>query len=159
MATAAAALAVTVGLAACGSDDKSDTAKATSTSAAASTSAAHGEHGKTAAPTAEELQATLTLLADPAKPTADKTAAIVNGEKRSANIDKMNQGLAGYNLTFAVSDIKVEGPKATAQVVINSPHGAAPAMPLTWENIDGKWKLSDASACTMLGFAQAPCTP
>ncbi|MEV6428241.1 hypothetical protein [Nocardia sp. NPDC051463] len=159
VATAAAAIIVTLGLTACGSDDKSDTATATTTSAVA-TSTDHGAHGAATAPTADELKATLALMADPAKSTAEKTAIIVDGDKRTTNIDQMNQALAGYGtLTFAVTDVKVEGTTATAQVVITSPHGAAPAMPMTWEHVDGKWKLSDATACTMLGFAQAPCTP
>ncbi|WP_307651576.1 hypothetical protein [Nocardia xishanensis] len=165
MATAAAALAVTVGLTACGSDDSSDTA-ATSSSVAATTSAAStgatGGHDHAAgdAPEPEELQATLALVADPSKPTSEKTAVIVDGQKRAANIDQMNQLLAGYGqLTFAVTDVKTEGETATAQVVITSPHGSSPAMPMTWQHVDGKWKLSDATACTMLAFAQAPCTP
>ncbi|WP_067847668.1 hypothetical protein [Nocardia lijiangensis] len=166
VATAAAALAVTVGLTACGSDDSSDTA-ATGTSAVATTSAAAttgatGGHDHAAgdAPKAEELQATLALVADPSKPTAEKTAVIVDGQKRAANIDQMNQLLAGYGqLTFVVTDVKAEGETATAQVVITSPHGSAPAMPMTWQHVVGKWKLSDATACTMLGFAQAPCAP
>ncbi|MGV9820558.1 hypothetical protein [Nocardia xishanensis] len=166
MATAAAALAVTVGLTACGSDDSSDTAATSSsvaatTSAAASTGATGGhDHAAGDAPKPEELQATLALVADPSKPTSEKTAVIVDGQKRAANIDQMNQLLAGYGqLTFAVSDVKTEGETATAQVVITSPHGSSPAMPMTWQHVDGKWKLSDATACTMLGFAQAPCTP
>ncbi|MBF6232892.1 hypothetical protein [Nocardia farcinica] len=162
VATAAAALALTAGLAGCSDDESSDTA-ATSTSAAATsaaaTSSAGGDHDH-AAPTAEELQGTLTLFADPAKTTADKTAVVVDGDKRAANIDTMNQVLGGYGpLTFAISDIKTEGESATAQVVITSPHGVAPAMPLTWQHEDDKWKISDASACTLLAFAQAPCTP
>ncbi|MFC9895664.1 hypothetical protein ACFVMC_18420 [Nocardia sp. NPDC127579] len=154
MASAAVALAVTAGASACGSDDKSDTA---STSGAVTSSAAgHGDH---AAPSAADLQATLVLLADPAKPTADKTAIVVDGAKRQANIETMNRALAGYGtLTFAVSDVKVDGTEATAQVITTSPHGAAPAMPMTWEHVDGAWKLSDASACTLLAFV-APCAP
>lgn len=166
VATAAAALAVTVGLTACGSDDSSDTAATSSsvaatTSAAASTGATGGhDHAAGDAPEPEELQATLALVADPSKPTSEKTAVIVDGQKRAGNIDQMNQLLAGYGqLTFAVTDVKTEGETATAQVVITSPHGSSPAMPMTWQHVDGKWKLSDATACTMLAFAQAPCTP
>ncbi|TQM32248.1 nuclear transport factor 2 family protein [Nocardia bhagyanarayanae] len=165
VATAAAALAVTVGLTACGSDDSSETAATTTAAAATTTAATTGaagghDHAGEDAPKAEELQATLALVADPSKPTAEKTAVIVDGEKRTANIDQMNQLLAGYGqLTFAVTDVKTEGETATAQVVITSPHGSAPAMPMTWQHVDGKWKLSDATACTLLGFAQAPCTP
>lgn len=158
MASVAMALAVTAGVTGCGSDDKSETA--TSTSAAVTTSAAgNGAPSAAAAPSAADLQATLVLLADPAKPTAEKTAVVVDGAKRQANIETMNRALAGYGaLTFAVSDVKVEGAKATAQVVTTSPHGAAPAMPMTWEYLDGKWKLSDAGACTLLAFV-APCAP
>lgn len=154
--TAAAALALTAGLAACGSDDDSSTATTSSTATASTHS--HGDQAA-GAPTAETLQAILVKLADPNVPTADKTKLIVDGEKRAANIDQMNAGLHGYTLTFAVADITTQGTIANAQVTINSPHGAAPAVPMTWENVGGTWKLSDASGCLMLGFAQAPCVP
>ncbi|NEW58912.1 hypothetical protein GV794_25205 [Nocardia cyriacigeorgica] len=162
---AAAAVALSLGMTACGSDDDSSDSAATSatTSAAAAASATgseHGDHGTDAAPTPETLQAVLDKLASPDVPTAEKTQLIVNGEQRTANIDQMNAALAGYGtLTFGVTDVTTEGTTATGQVVITSPHGAAPAMPLTWENVDGTWKLSDASGCLLLGFAQAPCVP
>ncbi|MEU2035298.1 hypothetical protein [Nocardia amamiensis] len=159
VATAAAALAISCGLAACGSDDDS---AATTTSAASATATSnthgHGDHA-TGAPTAETLQAVLVKLADPTVPTAEKTKLIVNGEQRASNIDRMNAGLQGYKLTFTVADITSQGNTANAQVTITSPHGSAPAVPLTWENVDGTWKLSDASGCLLLGFAQAPCVP
>jgi hypothetical protein len=161
MAIAAAAMAATVGIAACGSDDKADAKATSTTSAVATTNAAgHGDHGSAAAPTAETLTGVLDTLSDPAKPTAEKSKLIVGGEKRTANIDQMNQALGGYGkLTYAVADITTNGNTATAQVTITSPHGTAPAMPLTWEHVDDTWKLSDASGCLMLGFAQAPCVP
>ncbi|MFX0577346.1 hypothetical protein [Nocardia nepalensis] len=161
MAIAAAAMAATVGIAACGSDDKSDAKATSTTSAVATTSAAgHGDHGSAAAPTAETLTGVLDALSDPAKPTAEKSKLIVGGEKRTANIDQMNKALGGYGkLTYAIADITANGNTATAQVTITSPHGTAPAMPMTWEYVDGTWKLSDASGCLMLGFAQAPCVP
>ncbi|CAM4526487.1 Nuclear transport factor 2 family protein [Nocardia ninae] len=157
VATATAALAVTVGLAGCSSDDNKSDAKVSSSSVVASSSAA--ATGNAAAPTPETLQAVLVKLSDPAVPTAEKTKLIVDGEKRTANIDQMNKGLAGYTLTYAVADITTQGNTATAQVTITSPHGALPPMPLSWENVGGTWKLSDASGCLMLGFAQAPCVP
>ncbi|WP_420094742.1 hypothetical protein [Nocardia asteroides] len=166
MGTVAAAVAVTLGLVGCGSDDSSDTA-ASSTSAVASSAAASSSTaaasssqaaGDTAQPTPAQLQATLDKLADPATPTADKTAVVVDGEKRAAAIEQLTQALAGYGkLTFTVSDVTVAGNTATAPTVITSPNGAAPAIPLTWENVGGSWKLSDATACTLLGFAQIPC--
>ncbi|BCK55407.1 hypothetical protein NWFMUON74_31790 [Nocardia wallacei] len=161
-ATVFAALAVT-GITACGSDTSDDSAAATSTtSAVAATSAASGssahEHGDAAAPTPEALQAVLDGFVDPAKPTADKAKLVVDGEKRTANIDTMTQGLANYGkITFAVSDVKTDDEDATAQVVITSPHGPAPAMPMTWEHSDAGWQLSDASACQILAMGKAPC--
>lgn len=157
LATAAAALAVTAGLVGCSSDDNKSDAKVSSSSTVASTSDAPSAAAGT--PTPETLQAVLIKLSDPAVPTADKAKLIVNGEKRTANIDQMNKGLAGYTLTYTVADVTTQGNTATAQVTINSPHGAAPAMPITWEYVDGTWKLSDASGCLFLGFAQAPCVP
>ncbi|MEU2102556.1 hypothetical protein [Nocardia sp. NPDC019255] len=157
--TAAAAVAISGAVAACGSDDDSTgAASSATTSAAASGTHDHSAHA-TGAPTAETLQAVLVKLADPTVPTAEKATLIVGGEKRTANIDQMNKGLQGYALTFAVADITTQGNTANAQVTITSPHGSAPAVPLSWENVDGTWKLSDASGCLLLGFAQAPCVP
>ncbi|MFG1795259.1 hypothetical protein [Nocardia sp. NPDC049149] len=128
----------------------------TASSAAPKTSAS----AAAGAPTAEALQSVLVKLSDPAVPTAEKTKLIVDGEKRTANIDQMNKALAGYGtLTYGVADITTQGAAATAQVTITSPHGAAPAVPLTWENVGGTWKLSDQSGCILLSFAQAPCLP
>ncbi|MEV6135520.1 hypothetical protein AB0L63_05540 [Nocardia sp. NPDC051990] len=161
MVIAATAVAAIVGLTGCGSGDKSDAKATSTTSAAAPTSATgHGDHGSAAAPTAETLIAVLDTFSDPAKPTSEKTKLIVDGEKRIANINQMNQTLGGYGkLTYAVADITTSGNSATAQVTITSPHGTVPAMPMTWEHVDSTWKLSDASGCLMLGFAQAPCAP
>ncbi|WP_280269979.1 hypothetical protein [Nocardia wallacei] len=147
---------------ACGSDNPEDSA-ASSTTAAAASSAASGsahDHSGAAAPTPEALQATLDGFVDPAKSTADKQKLVEDGEKRAANIDTMTQGLANYGkITFTVSDVKTEGERATAQVVVTSPHGAAPAMPMTWEHDDAGWQLSDASACQILAMGKAPCQP
>ncbi|HLS77027.1 MAG TPA: hypothetical protein VK083_09585 [Nocardia sp.] len=163
VATAAAAVALTVGLVGCSDEESDDTAAGVTTSAvtsaAATTTSAAAEEGHShEAPAPEELQATLDQFADPAKPPAEKTGLIVDGDKRVSNIEAMNAALGGYGaLTFTVSDVTLEGETATAQVVITSPHGAAPAMPLTWQHEGDSWKISDASACTLLGFAQAPC--
>ena len=167
VAAAAAALAVTVGLTGCGdSDDSSTNATTSSTSIAAApssvsatpaTPAPSGDNA--AAPTADSLKATLIKFADPAVSTDDKAKLIVNGDSHKSNIDQMNGMLAGYTLTFAVDNVATSGDTATADVTITSPHGTAPAFPVTWQKEGGTWKLSDASGCLLLGFAQAPCTP
>ncbi|WP_067856303.1 nuclear transport factor 2 family protein [Nocardia shimofusensis] len=166
IATAVAVVALAAGLVGCSDDESTDTAatsSAVATSAASATtgpaSAATGEEGHShEAPAPDELQATLDRFADPAEPATEKTGLVVDGDKRLANIEAMNAALGGYGaLTFTVTDVTVEGETATAQVVITSPHGPAPAMPLTWQHEDDSWKISDGSACTLLGFAQAPC--
>ncbi|MFD3743523.1 hypothetical protein [Nocardia sp. NPDC058633] len=162
VAAAAAALAVTVGLAGCGdSDDSSTNATTSSTSIAAAPSSvsATPADDNAAAPTADSLKATLIEFADPAVSTDDKAKLIVNGDARKANIDQMNGMLAGYTLTFAVDNVATGDDTATADVTITSPHGTAPAFPVTWQRDGGTWKLSDTSGCLLLGFAQAPCTP
>ncbi|MGQ4598470.1 hypothetical protein [Nocardia sp. R6R-6] len=155
----AAALAISCGLAACGSDhDSAATTSPVTSATATSITQGHGDHAP-GAPTAETLRAVLAQLADPTVPTTEKTKLIVNGEQRASNIDRMNAGLQGYTLTFTVADVTTQGNTANAQVTINSPHGSAPAVPLNWENVNGTWKLSDTSGCLLLGFAQAPCVP
>ena len=155
---AAVAIVAALGAAGCSSDDTSNDAGTTSsaaTSSEASTpSASSGQSA--AAPSEQQLQESLALLADPAKSTDEKTAAVVNGDARRGNIETMTQALANYPVTFAVSDIKVEGSKADAKVTVTSPHGSAPVA-MKWENVDGQWKLSDQSNCQLLAMGRAPC--
>ncbi|MFF0543935.1 hypothetical protein [Nocardia thailandica] len=163
VAAAAAAVAVTVGLTGCSSDDDTSTkatSTSTSTAAATSSNSATSTAPGAAGATADELKATLVKFSDPAIPTDQKVVLIVNGEARRANIDQINALLATYGkLDYAVSDVVVTGDKATANVVITSPSGTAPAIPVEWQKVDGQWKLTDASGCLLLGFAQAPCVP
>ncbi|UGT44371.1 hypothetical protein LTV02_13660 [Nocardia yamanashiensis] len=111
------------------------------------------------APTAAELQGVLTAFADPAKPAADKAKLVVDGDKRVALIETMNKGLANYQVSFTVGEIKTEGNKADAKVAVVSPHGTMPDVPMAFTYADGAWKLSDAGACTILGMARAACQP
>ncbi|MCX5045837.1 hypothetical protein OG921_21960 [Aldersonia sp. NBC_00410] len=152
---AASALVIAIGLTACGSDDESSDSAATSASATAS--AAETSAAAAGAPDSAELQSTLDILLDPAKPTTEKTAVVVNGEARTANIEAVTAALANYGkLTFAVGEATVNGDTATAQVQIVSPNGAMP-VPMTWQNVDGTWKISDASACQLFAMGQSPC--
>ncbi len=156
----AAVVFAAVGLASC-SDDSSDAAS-TSTPAAASSSAAATTTSTAAAaagaPTAADLEKTLVTFADPKVPAAEKTKIIASGDKRLANVEKMNAALATYGeLKFEVQQPKTEGNVTTAPVVVTSPQGAAPALPFTWDLVDGQWKLSDQTACTYLGISGAPC--
>ncbi|MGW1738453.1 nuclear transport factor 2 family protein [Nocardia sp. NPDC001965] len=166
-AATAAAAALALGLTACGSDDDGAGTAASGTaagSAAATTSATEHDHdhGDTAeAPTAQSLQSNLEQITNPDVPVDEKVKLIDDGENRRDLLEKLNAALQTYRgITFQVGEITVDGDTATGQTTITSPSGqSAPAMPMTWEHEDGTWKLSDASACVLFGFAQIPCSP
>ncbi|WP_245721628.1 hypothetical protein [Nocardia crassostreae] len=110
------------------------------------------------APSPEQLQSTLDRFTDPGVPTGDKTQLMVGGDQRSSNIDTMTQKLGGYgHIGWGVSDIRVDGETANASVAISSPHGTMPGVPMTWQYVDGEWKLSEATGCTILSLGKAPC--
>ena len=145
---AVGAVVLALGMSACSSDDASDTAATTS---AATSSAA------VAAPTSDELLGTLQVLVDPARPVDEKTVVVVDGDERRPNLEAMTAAMANYPVSFTVTDVQVEGDTATANVAIVSPHGTAAPTAWTWENVDGTWKVSDESTCTLLGMARAGC--
>ncbi|MFZ2174152.1 MAG: hypothetical protein WAW17_08980 [Rhodococcus sp. (in: high G+C Gram-positive bacteria)] len=146
----AGALIVALSLSACVSVDTADE-DAPASSAASATAA------EIAAPSAETLQDTLTLLVDPARSVDEKSAAVEDGETRRPNIEAMSAAMADYPVSFTVSDVQVEGTTATAAVAAKSPHGEAAPTPWTWKYLDGAWKVSDESTCTLLGMARAAC--
>ncbi|MVU83746.1 hypothetical protein GPX89_41740 [Nocardia sp. ET3-3] len=126
--------------------------------AVALTSGASLATADTPAPAAEELQSTLTRFTDPSIPAADKANLMVNGGARTANIDKMNQGLANYGtIGWTVSGVQADGDNANASVAISSPHGTMPGVPMTWQHTDAGWQLSENTACTILAMGKAPC--
>ncbi|MFC9362860.1 hypothetical protein ACFTZB_40625 [Rhodococcus sp. NPDC057014] len=145
---AVGAAVVALGMSACSSDDSSGTAAATSSQVDATV----------AAPTSEELLGTLQLLVDPARPVDEKTVVVVDGDERRPNLEAMTAAMANYPVSFTVTDVQVEGDTATANVAISSPHGTAAPTTWTWENVDGVWKVSDESTCTLLGMARAGCS-
>ncbi|NLE82679.1 MAG: hypothetical protein GX610_24515 [Rhodococcus sp.] len=157
-AIAAGAIVVALGMSACSSDESSDAAD---TSSAASTSESanehESEHGDLAAPSADELRATLDALADPQTPVDEKVTLVEKGDERRPNIETMTNAMEHYQVGFEVTNVRLDGTTATADVAVTSPHGAAGATPWTWEHVDGTWKVSDESTCGLLGMATAPC--
>ncbi len=147
---AASAAIVAIGLAACGSDDSPDSASSASSAPPTSVPAA------ASGPAPLVLQQQLELIADPAKAAPDKAAVIVDGTTRLVNLETLTKALANYSVTFAVSDVKTDGPITTAQVAVTSPHGAMPVS-MTWKDVGGAWLLSKESACGLLAMGGAPC--
>lgn len=110
------------------------------------------------APSADDLQSTLTKFTDPGIAAGDKAQLMVNGGAHTANLDKMNQGLANYGtIGWNVSNVQVNGDNANASVAIVSPHGTMPGVPMTWQHSAAGWQLSEGTACTILAMGKAPC--
>ena len=160
---ATSALVVAVGVAACGSD--SDQAEPTagpgvSTSAQASTESTTANTPPPPAvptPAPELLQDSLAKLVDPSIPAADKVPLIVDGPVHVQGLETMAAGLENYGrVTFAVSDVVVQGTSAIAKVDVTSPHGTVP-IHMTWDNVDGAWKLNHDSTCNLRALGRAPC--
>jgi hypothetical protein len=53
--------------------------------------------------------------------------------------------------------VNVSGNTLTANLILSSPGFNDATMSLTWVWKDGKWKLSNTSACEVAGYAQVPC--
>lgn len=150
---AAAAALVAVGVASCSSDDSTATeAPATTTTADAAATEAPAD-----APSTEALNATLVTFFDPAVPAADKAALIVKGEKQAPVLEQFNGVLRGYPLTTAVTAVTpVDADTVKATATITGPHGGAPA-DLTFDQVDGKWVVSDTAACTIFSMGRLTC--
>ena len=150
--------AAAMSVAGCSTADESDHADHNSTSAAVSADTTTGTP-VAAAPTADELEASLLQLVAPNVDAATKAAAVENGQARLTNLETMTAALANYGtITFEVADPTVDGETSSADVAIATPRGTAAPSPQTWVLMDGEWKLSDASTCQILAMGQAPCS-
>lgn len=155
-----AALVAVSTAAGCGSDDTTDVAGNSSESASAPTSESTTTDADpaVAAPSTDELTQSLELLVAPDVDAETKAAEVENGQTRLANLETMTAALANYgDITFDVQEPSVEGQTATALVAIATPRGTAAPSPNTWVLIDGRWKVSEDSACALLAMGQAPC--
>lgn len=153
---AAGVLVAALGMTACSSDDSSGTTSS-STTAAASATTTTASGSTVAAPSTEVLQEELTTFFDPTAPVEQKTAVIENGDQRADVIAQLNGVLAGYPLTATVGEVAVEGDTVVATTQIAGPHGGAP-VPVTFVQKDGKWLISDASTCEILGMGRLSCS-
>lgn len=110
-----------------------------------------------ALPTADQLTGVLNGLADPNVPFANKGYLVEGGigrlEARTADALMRNAVARGQvPLSFTVGPITPLGPGAASATVT----AAGPAMPPTTQTVtfvnQGSWKLSRASATTVLGI-------
>lgn len=160
---AAGAVLVALALVACGSSDSDTAADAPSSTSAQAAGSSTATPTPTVpdlpAPDTQVLQDSLARFVDPAVPAPEKAALVVGGDKYIAQIDTLNGGLQNYGrITFVVNAVEVHGTTAVAQVDVTTPH--TPTIPMnnmTWDNVDGQWKIAESTVCNLLAFGQAAC--
>jgi hypothetical protein len=146
------------GVAACSDDDSSDSAATTSsavaeTSTPSSSTAGSSTAGSDTASALEVTEAQTTLRAV-LSPDTDPAESATLVDSTDPGIGMQLSGLArgftaaGYTPDkFTVTTVTADGAdSATVNVEVASPHTPAPvAMPVTFVNVGGQWKLSSNS--------------
>ena len=152
------AVAMSCALTACSSGDDASTGKS-----ASATSQAGSQAAKIAMPTPEDLNAVLNLAADPNAPIEQRTQTVQNGESASdlfpvmtklrdeshAQFQVVNPILPGYSPNSVLAKVNLVLPDKEPQ--------AADNVEFVYEN--GKWKLAQSWACTLIEYTvpdQAP---
>ncbi|MEU1996586.1 hypothetical protein ABZ511_19205 [Nocardia gamkensis] len=155
-AVAGLALVAALGLAACGSDDTSDSPKSTRTTAAASATVT-----TPAAPTVDELNALLQKALDPAVPNEDKLDLVQGIEADPGLPNRLADAFRQANATAVVTGVTAFGDSVTAQAKFTI-NGQENQVDVPFVLDGGKWKVQKTWACQALANLnqQSPaCTP
>ncbi|MCM6776023.1 hypothetical protein NDR87_19990 [Nocardia sp. CDC159] len=115
---------------------------------------------RTAAPGAGELQSKLQLVLNPGAPRASRAAQLEAGEAGLPLVDTVGGVMAtvpGFQWQV-VEPIAVQGDTLTHQLQVNVPGFDAMFIELSWKQIDGTWKLTRESECTIAYYAGQACT-
>ena len=152
------AVAMSCALTACSGGDDASAGKS-----ASATSQVGSQAAKIAMPTPEDLNAVLNLAADPNAPIEQRTQTVQNGESASdlfpvmtklrdeshAQFQVVNPILPGYSPNSVLAKVNLVLPDKEPQ--------AADNVEFVYEN--GKWKLAQSWACTLIEYTvpdQAP---
>ncbi|MEU4340664.1 hypothetical protein AB0H00_05230 [Nocardia sp. NPDC023852] len=144
LAVAGLATAAALSLAACGSDDKSDSPKPARTTTSASATA-----NVPAPPTVDELNALLQRALDPAVPNEDKLDLVEGIEADPGLPNRLAEAYKQANASAVVTGVTAFGDSVTAQAkfTINGQENQVD-VPFVLEG--GKWKVQKAWACQAL---------
>lgn len=148
-----AVLAAGLTLSACGNDDESSDNTSSSSSAAQSS----GEESTAAqdeTPTVEELAAVLNRAVDPKVPTEEKVDTVVNGDQAPELFDALTKSRTESGATLEVVEpvlpsLNPGNVNATVNLTVpdQEPHVVSD---VEFVNEDGKWKLDQGWACTLV---------
>ncbi|WP_024800461.1 hypothetical protein [Nocardia sp. BMG51109] len=113
-----------------------------------------------AAPGIGELQTKLQLVLDPGASRSARANELEAGEAGLPLVDKVGGVMAtvpGFQWQ-AVEPVTVNGDQLTHNLQIKVPGFDAMFIELSWKDIDGNWKLTRESECTIAYYANQPCT-
>ncbi|MBF6125116.1 hypothetical protein [Nocardia brasiliensis] len=115
---------------------------------------------RTAAPSAGELTAKMQIVLNRGASRADRAAELEAGEAGLPIVDQVAAIIAtlpSYRWSI-IGPVNVQGDTLTAQLkTAVEGYDNLPLAEMSWKQIDGKWKLSNTSLCTIAGFASLPC--
>jgi hypothetical protein len=148
IAIAGLAIAATLSMTACGSDNKKDTAAPprTTTSAKASASASAN---LPPVPTVADLNASLQKALDPSIPSSEKLDMVQGVQADPELPNRLAQAAAGANVQVAVTDVTSFGDSVNAKANFTL-NGQTNVVDVPFVAEDGKWKVQKTWACTML---------
>jgi hypothetical protein len=148
IAIAGLAIAATLSMTACGSDNKKDTATPTRTTTSAKASASASAN-LPPVPTVADLNAALQKALDPSIPSSEKLDMVQGAQADPELPNRLAEAAKGANIQVAVTDVTSFGDSvnAKANFTIN---GQTNVVDVPFVAEDGKWKVQKSWACTML---------
>jgi len=148
IAIAGLAIAATLSMTACGSDNKKDTATPTRTTTSAKASASASAN-LPPVPTVADLNAALQTALDPSIPSSEKLDMVQGAQADPELPNRLAEAAKGANVQVAVTDVTSFGDSvnAKANFTIN---GQTNVVDVPFVAEDGKWKVQKTWACTML---------
>lgn len=156
----AALLAALAPLTACGGDGDKAVPAAESATSTVTTSAGTAP-SPDVAPSKDDLEAMIARALDPSIPAVEKTELVQGAENDSALFDTLVELKAqNPSATWIISDvINITGPgQAEAEAAFNI-DGVDQAVTVEFVFDDGRWKISQQYACSMIKLAQDQGTP
>lgn len=115
---------------------------------------------RTVAPSTGELQAKLQLALNTGASRSARANELENGEAGLGLLDRLGGVIAsvpgfGWYVSGPVSQ---DGDTLSANMITSAPgFGSFPPIEISWRDIDGTWKLTTESQCTLAYYASLSC--
>lgn len=146
-----------LGVAACGTDDSDAPPTVAASSSANSTGAADQRTDSSKPPSAATIEAMINEALDPNVPNSQKVLLVEGAEKDPDIFDKLVEARnENPGITYKVTNPPIrQGPnKARVSVEVTTEGNPPTPIEATIVYQDGRWKLSNATVCTLLSAYQ-----